>query len=38
MVEGYDNIVHVSGIKKVVTDARGFVLPGPCEYAADFGK
>jgi ABC-type transport system substrate-binding protein len=38
MVEGYDNIVHVSGIKKVVTDARGFVLPGPSEYATDFGK
>ena len=36
MIERFDNIVHVDDITKVVTDARGFILPGASEYAATF--
>jgi ABC-type transport system substrate-binding protein len=31
-----NNTVSVSGITKVFQDERGFVVPGACEYSADF--
>jgi ABC-type transport system substrate-binding protein len=36
MIQRFDNVVHVDTMTKVVTDARGFVLPGACEYSAKF--
>lgn len=33
-----NNIVSVSGITKVFLDERGFVVPGACEYSADFKR
>ena len=36
LIGGYDYIVHVDGITKVFLDARGFIIPGACEYSADF--
>jgi hypothetical protein len=31
-----NNVVGVKGITKVVRDTRGQIIPGACEYAADF--
>jgi ABC-type transport system substrate-binding protein len=31
-----NNAVSVSGVTKVVTDERGQIIPGACEYASDF--
>lgn len=36
LIGGHDYIVHVDGITKVFLDARGFIIPGACEYSADF--
>ncbi len=33
-----NNIVSVSGITNVYLDERGFVVPGACEYTADFKR
>jgi ABC-type transport system substrate-binding protein len=33
-----NNTVSASGITSVFQDSRGFIVPGACEYAADFGK
>lgn len=35
MVEAYDNVVRRNTVTKIVTDARGFVLPGACEYSSN---
>jgi ABC-type transport system substrate-binding protein len=32
LIGGYDYIVHKSWIRKLFLDARGFVIPGACEY------
>lgn len=32
LVNAFDNIVHRNTVTKIVTDARGFVIPGACEY------
>ncbi len=31
-----NNVVSVSGVTKIFTDKRGQIIPGACEYAADF--
>ncbi len=32
-----NNVVSVKGITKIVRDTRGQIMPGACEYSADFG-
>jgi ABC-type transport system substrate-binding protein len=36
MLSYFNNVVSVKGITKVVRDTRGQIIPGACEYAADF--
>ena len=36
MLSYMNNVVAVKGITKVVRDTRGQIIPGACEYAADF--
>lgn len=33
-----NNVVAIKGINKVVRDTRGQIIPGACEFAADFKK
>lgn len=36
MLSLFNNVVSVNGITSVVRDGRGQIIPGACEYSADF--